>query len=78
MFIEENVKQGGFVVRFSGEAISKKENDRRKGKYRLKIHNNLYLDAENEMFFEGRSINDARGSKFTANVRIASGYRINT
>ena len=66
------------MARFSGEAISKKENDRRKGKYRLKIHNNLYLDTENEMYFEGRSINDARGSKFKVNVRIASGYRVNT
>ena len=78
VYIEEDAKKGEFVARFSGEAISKDENDKRTSRYRLKIHNKLYLDAEKEMFFEGRSINDARGTKFKANVRVASGYRVNT
>jgi len=39
---------------------------------------NLYLDAEDPKHFEGRYINDSRGSDFRTNVRFAANYRTNT
>ena len=42
------------------------------------MHKNLYLDAEDPDHFEGRYINDAKGSSFKTNVRFAANYRVNT
>ena len=38
----------------------------------VQVHKNLYLDAADEKHFEGRYINDARGSKFKTNARFAA------
>ena len=60
-----------------GEPISREENTRRRGHYRLQVHKNLYLDAEDSDHFEGRYINDTKGSDFSANVRFTANYRTN-
>ena len=46
--------------------------------YRIKISNNLYLDAEKSHHFEGRYINDGVRAAKGANVRFAAGYVANT
>ena len=65
------------MARYSGEAISRTENEARTGHYRIKISNNLYLDAENSHHFEGRYINDGVRAGKKANVRFAAGYKTN-
>ena len=74
----EDAKKGAFVVRYSGEAIDKVTNGSRAGHYRIKISNNLYLDAENSHHFEDRYINDGVRAGKHANVRFAAGYNTNT
>ena len=78
LYLMEDVKKGAFVARYSGEAIDKVTNESRTGHYRIKIHNNLYLDAENTHHFEGRYINDGVRAGGQANVRFAAGYGTNT
>ena len=46
--------------------------------YRLQVHRDLYLDAEDPDHFEGRFINDARNSKFKVNARFAANYTTET
>ena len=55
VYLLEDAAKGEFVARYSGEAIDKKiENEARTSHYRIKISNNLYLDAEKKHHFEGR------------------------
>jgi len=75
LYILEDARAGDFVARYSGEPLSKAENDKRRGHYRLQVHRNLYLDAEDPTHFEGRYINDSKGSVFRTNVRFAANYR---
>ena len=77
LFVLEDVKKGEFIARYSGEAIDKDECARRSSNYRLKIHQNLYLDAESPAHFEGRHINDGQRSRKQCNVRFASDYNTN-
>ena len=63
LYLLEDVKKGEFVARYSGEAIDSAENAARKGHYRIKISNNLYLDAECSHHFE-------EGIPTTANERV--------
>ena len=46
--------------------------------YRLQVHNNLFLDAENPKHFEDRYINDAKRSKFKVNARFTANYTTET
>ena len=78
VFIMEDAKKGAFVARYSGEQLNKIENSKRTGNYRMKVHNNLFLDAEDSKHFEGRYINDCKGSKWKKNVRFAANYTVNT
>ena len=76
--MKEGAKAGDWIARYSGDVMNKEECDRRKhSNYRIQIHQNLFLDAANPQHFEGRYINDARGSKFKVNARFAAGYILN-
>ena len=79
LFIMEDVKNKTCVARYSGERIDLAENNKRKGHhYRIKISNDLFLDAEDPRHFEGRFINDGKRAGIKPNVRFAAGYRTNT
>ena len=54
LYLLEPAKVGEFVTRYSGQAISRAENQVRTGHYRIRISSNLYLDAEKSHHFEGR------------------------
>ena len=54
LHLMEEVKADTFIARYSGEKINKTECDKRSGHYRVKVHDDLYLDAENCKHFEGR------------------------
>ena len=58
--------------------IKSKMGDAQGTSYRIKISNNLYLDAEKSHHFEGRYINDGVRAAKGANVRFAAGYVANT
>ena len=74
----ENAKENEWIARYSGTPLTAKENDRRRhSRYRVQIHKNLFLDAENQKYFEGRFINDARNSEFEKNARFAADYDTN-
>ena len=78
LYLKESAKAGDWIARYSGDVITKEECDRRKhSNYRMQIHQNLFLDAANPKHFEGRFINDARGSRFKVNARFAAGYILN-
>ena len=77
LYLLDDAKEGEFVARYSGEPINRTENATRSGHYRIKISNNLYLDAEKSHHFEGRFINDGKRSGRGVNVRFAAGYRTN-
>ena len=49
----ENVKEGEFVARYSGEVIDRAANGVRKSLYRIKISSNVYLDAEKPTTLKG-------------------------
>ena len=68
-------KADGFITRYSGEPLTREECANRRGHYRLQVHKNLYLDAEDPCHFEGRYINDSKGSTFKTNARFASCYK---
>ena len=79
LYIEEDVRAGEWIARYSGEPLTQEECESRpQSHYRLQIHRNLYLDAAGIKHFEGRYINDARNTKFKVNARFAAGYRTNT
>ena len=77
LFLLEDAKKGDFVARYSGEVIDKLTNEASKSNYRVKISNNMYLDAARAHHFEGRYINDGVRAGKAANVRLAAGYRTN-
>ena len=67
-----------WIARYSGDPLTRKECDERQhSQYRVQIHKNLFLDAADRKHFEGRFINDARGSRFKTNARFASNYATN-
>jgi len=74
----EDVEKGEWIARYSGEPLNRKECDKRsKSQYRVQVHKNLFLDAADVKHFEGRYINDPRGSKHKANARFAGNYATN-
>ena len=78
LYLKEGAKAGDWIARYSGDVMTKEECARRKrSKYRMQIHKNLFLDAADPKHFEGRFINDARGSKFKVNARFAAGFVLN-
>ena len=78
LFLMEDANVGDWIARYSGDVLTKAECDQRKrSHYRIQVHKNLFLDAANPEYFEGRYINDARGTKFKVNARFAAGYTIN-
>ena len=79
LYMDEDVKAGEWIARYSGEPLSQAECERRQqSHYRLQVHRNLFLDAADKRHFEGRYINDARKTKFKVNARFASSYKTNT
>ena len=78
LFALETIYAGEFAARFSGEPLTQEQNARSTSKYRLKVHNNLYLDGSGGQHFEGRSINDPAGTTFRANMRFGSDRRTYT
>ena len=78
LFLMEDAHKGEFVARYSGQAITRAENETRTSHYRIKISGNLFLDAEKPHHFEGRLINDGRRAGKGVNVRFSAGYRLNT
>ena len=57
-YLMEAAKEKEWIARYSGESLTKIECDqRRHSHYRVQVHKNLYLDAENPCHFEGRYIN---------------------
>ena len=70
------MKKGEFVARFSGEPLTHSQNEKRDSKYRLKIHNDLYLDGEGQHHLEGRYLNSSKGTAQRPNVRFGGGRRI--
>ena len=75
LYLMEDVNKNAWIARYSGDPLTRMEcNKRRHSQYRMQVHKNLFLDAENECHFEGRYINDAKGSKFRTNARFASNY----
>ena len=79
LYVEEDVRAGEWIARYSGEPLTQAECVRRPhSHYRLQVHKNLYLDAADKRHFEGRYINDARNSQFKTNARFAAGYTTNT
>ena len=78
LFLMEDAEKGECIARYSGDPLTKEECERRKhSQYRMQVHRNLFLDAENPKHFEGRYINDARNSKFKVNARFAANYIVN-
>lgn len=77
LFLLESAKAGECIARYSGEALTKEECARRGGHYRLKIHSNLFLDAEDKSHFEGRYINDGARTGIRPNARFAANYVTN-
>ena len=77
LYLLEDAKAGDFIARYSGEPLSRQESVKRRSHYRLQVHKNLYLDAADPRHFEGRYINDSKGSAFKTNARFASCYRTN-
>ena len=74
-YLMEDTKVGDWITRYSGDVMTKDEYDRRKhSQYRMQVHQNLFLDTVNPKHFEGRFINDARGSRY---ARFATGYTTN-
>ena len=79
LYLMEDVSKNTWIARYSGDPLTKMECDKRRhSQYRMQVHKNLFLDAEDECHFEGRYINDAKGSKFRANTRFTSNYVTNT
>ena len=79
LFLTEGADKNEWIARYSGDPLTKAEcGKRRCSHYRLQVHKNLYLDAADKKHFEGRFINDARGSKFKTNARFAANYATNT
>ena len=76
LFAKEPMKKGEFVARFSGEPLTHSQNEKRDSKYRLKIHNDLYLDGEGQHHLEGRYLNSSKGTAQRPNVRFGGGRRI--
>ena len=80
LYLMEDTKVGDWITRYttvvsSGDVMTKDECDRRKhSQYRMQVHQNLFLDTDNPKHFEGRFINDARGSRY---ARFATGYTTN-
>ena len=78
LYLMEAAKEKEWIARYSGEPLTKMECDRRRhSHYRVQVHKNLYLDAEDPCHFEGRYINDARHSQYKTNARFAAGYGFN-
>ena len=78
LYLLEDAEKGECIARYSGDPLAKAECDQRKhSQYRMQVHRNLFLDAENQKHFEGRYINDARHSKYKVNARFAANYAIN-
>jgi len=78
LYLMESVDANAWIARYSGDPLTRAEcNDRWSSQYRVQVHNNLFLDAADPKHFEGRYINDARGSKFKTNARFASNYATN-
>ena len=79
LYLLEDAKTGEWIARYSGDPLTWAESNRRKhSHYRLQVHRNLFLDAEDTKHFEGRYINDARRSKHKVNARFAANYATNT
>ena len=65
LFLLEDVDANEWIARYSGDPLTREECDeRQRSQYRVQIHKNLFLDAADRKHFEGRYINDARGSRF--------------
>ena len=75
LFLEEDANANEWIARYSGDPINRAECERRRhSQYRLQVHKNLFLDAVDKKHFEGRFINDARGSRYKTNARFAANY----
>ena len=76
LYLMEEARKGTWIARYNGDPLTKKECDkRRRSQYKIQVHKNLFLDAENPCHFEGRFINDAKDSSaFKTNARFASNY----
>lgn len=79
LYLLESVKAGERIARYSGKVLTLAEHaSSAHSQYRLQIHKNLFLDAQDACHFEGRYINDARNSRFKTNARFAANYTTNT
>ena len=76
VFLLEDAEANEWIARYSGDPLTSKS-ERRHSEYRVQVHKNLFLDAVDNKHFEGRFINDARGTKFRTNARFAAGYATN-
>ena len=64
LFLLEDAEKGEWIARYSGEPLTRIECDKRKqSQYRVQVHKNLFLDAADKKHYEGRYINDPRGSR---------------
>ena len=70
LFAKEYVKKGEFIARFSGEPLNRLQSEARDSRYRFKVHNDLFLDGENQYHLEGRYLNCPKSTGRRPNVRF--------